>query len=132
MTDQTDKREKMRTLFFDNHLPIKIKGDWTELWLGYDYLDFGGRYVRAYKNRKGEYLLWYRRNSAYTDGRSYSLYLGKVRSGDKDVMALFPLLKVEDTEDYREDDRVYFCMEDRGKIQDWLDGLGLVKVEVFD
>ena len=126
MTEKTGRTE--RTLFFVNHLPIRIKGEWDELWLGYDYLDFGGRYVRAYRNRKGEWLLWYRHNSAYTDGRSYSHFLGKVRPGQDDVMLLFPL----DRGDCYPDDRIYFTMAERGKIQDWLDELGLAKVEVFD
>jgi len=114
-------------LFFTNHLPIRIRGEWEELWLGYDYLNFGGHYIRAYKNKKGEWIIWYRHDPAYSDGKSFNYYLGKVRHGNGDPMSLFPPNDV-----YPEDGRIYFSTTDRGKILDWLDSLGLAKVEVFD
>lgn len=118
-----------RVLYFDNHLPIRIKGQWQELWLGFVHLDFGGAYIRAYQNKKGEYLIWHRHNSAYSDGRSYSTYVGKFRPGPGiDIIDKFPR---GDADNWDGTDALTFSTPERGKIQVWLEGLGLSQVEEF-
>ena len=123
-----EKKQEYRVLYFDNHLPIRIKGEWEELWLGYVDRDFGGTYLRAYKNQKGEYLIWHRFNTPYTDGRSYSTLIGKFRPGvGVDIMDKFNHL----------DDwtgmpgELTFTTASLGKIQVWLEELRLSKVEEF-
>ncbi len=117
-----------RILYFDNHLPIRIKGEWKELWLGYVDRDFGGRYLRTYQNRKGEYLVWHRFNTPYSDGRSYSTFVGKFRPGPGiDTMEKFARCD----EDNWPVEGLTFTTSERGKIQVWLEELGLSKVEEF-
>jgi len=124
-----EKKPEARVLYFDNHLPIRIKGEWIELWLGFVDRDFGGTYIRAYKNRKGEYLIWYRFNSPYTDGHSYSTFIGKFRPGvGIEIMDKFPY---GGPENWDGTDRLTFTTPERGKIQVWLEGFGLSKVEEF-
>jgi hypothetical protein len=143
-------------LIFDNHLPIRIrkwrdltpeqdaalKADpligqadypaWEgveELWLGYDdSRGFGGRYLRAYRNAKGEYLVWYHLDTAYDKGHSYSSFICRARpDGTKDIMEHFPPQERDRYGDvisgWRDDER--------GPIQVWLEALGLSKVEEF-
>jgi hypothetical protein len=122
--------KKWRTIYFRNHLPIRIKGEWNELWLGYVYSDFGSRDIRSYKNQKGEYLLWYRFTSPYDNVKSYSQYIGKFRPGEGvDIMD-----KIRNFREYYGDGVIGdnpFSITDLGKIQVYLDGLGLSKVEEF-
>jgi len=135
MTETQAKQEtketkvETRILYFDNHLPIRIKGEWEECWLGYVDRDFGGEYIRAYRNHKGEYLIWYRFNSPYTDGRSYSTFVGKFRPGKGiDIIDKFPL----DDGNWWEGREHHYNQTARGKIQVWLEELELSKVEEFD
>ena len=126
----TQDTAEFRVIYFDNHLPIRIKGEWEEVWLSYDYLDFGGNYIRAYRNRKGEYLIWHRHNPAYTTERAVSTFIGKFRSGEGDIMDRFPLCNAENWGSGVENS-LSFSDTERGKIQVFLEKLGLSKVEEF-
>lgn len=125
---EQNNQTKWRTLYFRNHLPIRIKGEWDELWLGYVDRNFGSRDIRYYKNQKGEYLFWHRYTSPNTDGKSYSTFIGKFRPGTEDALDKFPLRCGGWIDD---PDFISLSMEDRGKIQVLLDSLGLSKVEEF-
>jgi len=128
------KEVKTITVKFNNHLPIRIKDDYYELWLGYDFSDFGGRYLKAYKNQRGEYLIWYRCNSGYTTGKSYNEFIGKFKPGSEDIIAnqtsMREWLRIDRPQN-EDGDTWPVNMEEVGKIQVWLESIGLSKVEEF-
>jgi hypothetical protein len=132
--EKETKEIKIILIKFDNHMPIRIKDDYYELWLGYDFSDFGGRYLKAYKNQKGEYLIWYRCNSGYTTGKSFNHFIGKYRPGEIDIIAgkteMRTWLRIDRPRD-ENGDTWPANMEEIGKIQVWLESIGLSKVEEF-
>ena len=129
-----NKETKTITVKFNNHLPIRIKEDYYELWLGYHFSDFGGRYLKAYENQKGEYLIWYRLDNGYTTGSSYNVFIGKFRPGETDIVNEKTSMRDWLGLDKKPDADGYIgrkSMEEIGKIQVWLESLGLSKVEEF-
>ncbi len=123
---QATATKTAQTVVFENRLPLRIAGDAeeAELWLGYVQLDFGGRYLEARKNRKGEWLIWYHFNPAYSNQNSWNRFIVRARpGGDTDIIHYFPTREDEYGEGYTD--------HERGYIQEWLEKLGLSKVEEF-
>lgn len=133
-TKMENNEVKVITVKFNNHLPIRIKEDYYELWLGYHFSDFGGRYLKAYQNQKGEYLIWYRLANGNTNGSSYNVFIGKFRPGTEDIInsktSMREWLGLDNKPDMDGFTGMH-NMEEIGKIQVWLESLGLSKVEEF-
>jgi len=66
----------MPTIVFRNRLPLRTSADIYDIWLSHVDRDFGGRYIKYCSCRAGGYHVWYRFVTPYTDGTSYSDYLG--------------------------------------------------------
>lgn len=67
--------DTIRTITMQGHPPIRTRQEPEELWLGYDYLNFGGRYLRAVRTRDGRLILWYRRSPAYNHQSPTTRYI---------------------------------------------------------
>lgn len=77
MTETTNTTIQIITM--QGHPPLRTQQEPEELWLGYPIADFGGEYLRGLQLADGRLLLWYRHNSPYTDGKSYSRFVGYVQ-----------------------------------------------------
>jgi hypothetical protein len=81
---------KARVLIFENRLPLRTRQSIGEVWLRYDYLDFGGHYFMycPCARESGKYHCWLYTNPAYSDQPSYRTYLGLFG----DYESLLPLI----------------------------------------
>jgi len=115
--------DTIRTITMQGHPPIRTRQEPEELWLGYDYLDFGGRYLRAMRTRDGRLILWFRRTPANNNEKPVTRYIatlppvataaGTLEQAQEAHHNLAALL--DDYLDY---------LGDPGPVQSWLADLG--------
>lgn len=123
MTEDT-----IHTITMQGHPPIRTRQEPEELWLGYDYLDFGGRYLRAVRTRDGRLILWYRRTPAYNNEQSTTRYIATLPG------TIHTTGSLEDARSaYRDLTKLLAdYVDDPSGVQSWLADLGYSMVAEID
>lgn len=120
--------DTIRTITMQGHPPIRTRQEPEELWLGYDCLDFGGRFLRAVRTRDGRLILWYRRNPAYDKDQSTTRYIATLPG------TIHTAGSLEDARTaYRDLGKLLSdCVDDPSPVQAWLAELGYSMIAEID